>query len=254
MGTLIKQEFYKLFHKTGTWIAIGIMVALQIVFAIVRMANPGLFTLGDLVSLDFMGGSLVIILAVAATASVVAQEFQFGTMKQLLYRKYYRSQVFVSKVITMVLYLFILQAIATIVTVVLSVTTGKYDWLKVVGKHANWETYGISVIGFFLVSLLLLSVVLLLSTLLKSNAAAVSTGIVGYFLMNIASGIFIALIDKWEFLKWNPFTFLMVGSQVTNETYSKMTHLSTPVMIVGSLAYTALFTVIAYLSFRKRSV
>ncbi|WP_225048474.1 ABC transporter permease subunit [Lacticaseibacillus kribbianus] len=254
MGTLIKQEFYKLFHKTGTWIAIGIMVGLQIAFAIIRMANPDLFTLGDLVTSDFMGGGLVIFLAVAATASIVAQEFQFGTMKQLLYRKYYRSQVFVSKVITMVLYLVFLQVIATAVTVVLSVTTGKYDWLKVVGKHANWETYSISVIGFFLVSLLLLSVVLLLSTLLKSNAAAVATGIVGYFLMYIASGILIALIAKWEFVKWSPFTFLMVGSQLSSESVSKVTQLSTPVMVIGSLAYTALFTVIAYLSFRKRSV
>lgn len=34
---------------------------------------------------------------IAACSSIIAMEFQYGTIKELLYRKYYRGQILISK-------------------------------------------------------------------------------------------------------------------------------------------------------------
>ncbi|WP_125702293.1 ABC transporter permease [Lacticaseibacillus daqingensis] len=256
MGTLIQQEWYKLTHKLGTWLAIGFMVLVQVAMAVLAAVYPDspLFNASTLVENSYIGGDLVMFIAIASVASIVSMEFQYGTMKQLLYRQYYRSQVFLSKVVVAVLQFLILQVIAAAMTVVLSLIGGKYDWFATAKNVPHWQTYALGQAGTLLMGLLLLSVVLMLSTLFKTNAAAIASGFIGYFVITIAAGILIALIAKWEWLKWNPFTFLMTGNQLVTPALANMTHLTTPVMVVGSLVYTVLFGLIAYASFRKRSI
>jgi ABC-2 type transport system permease protein len=62
------------------------------------------------------------------------------------------------------------------------------------------------------------------------------------------------VIDRWEWVKWNPLTMLLFGQQVASPDLSKLTHLSTGVMAGGSVVYTIIFAGIAYAFFRKRSV
>lgn len=95
---------------------------------------------------------------------------------------------------------------------------------------------------------------LLLATLFKTNAAAIAVGFVGYFLVEIAGTILISLIQKWEWLKWLPFTMLMTSSQILTPGLKSMTKLDLPWMIGLTCAYTVLLTVISYLSFRRRAV
>ncbi|WP_179393895.1 ABC transporter permease [Lacticaseibacillus absianus] len=256
MGTLIKQEWYKLAHKNGTWIAIGVMVAIQVFVAVMGRLYPDVALLKPEVTtiVDYYGGGLVIFIAIANVASTVSMEFQYGTMKQLLYRQYYRSQVFMSKVIVAICHFVLLQAIASVVTFALAAGLNGYDWMAVHQGRSNLAAYGLSLAGFMLMGLMLLSCALMLSTVLKTNAAAIISGFVGYFVVEIASSILTALIAKWEFLKWNPFTFLLVGQQLTSDSVRSLTHLSDPVMIAGSLIYTLVFGLIAYASFRKRSI
>lgn len=257
MGTLIKQEAYKLTHKKGTWFALLFMVLVQIGFAGIRLKYPKFMPLNTLAASDFIGGSLVLFIMIASAATMIAMEFQYGTIKQLLYRQYYRSQVFISKLIVLVLQLVVLQAIASAVTFLLTTLLfPKFDWQqKITAEQTLLHQYGVGLLGHLLVTLMLLSVVVLLATWFKTNAAAIATGFIGYFVIQVAGGFIIALIQKWEWLKWNPFTMLLVGSQMTDpKTYADLTHLSTNLMVLCTLGYTVVFTVIAYLSFRRRSV
>lgn len=255
MGTLIKQEVYKQFHKGGWLIATFIMVLGQVGFGIFGKIKPKWFPAGALVSEDYIMGEIVIFIAIAATASIVSMEYQYGTMKQLLYRQYYRSQVFVSKIITVLFQLAFLQVVACATTFILTlILHPSFDWMAKAGGVTTLQTYFKSIGGNLLVDLLLLSVVLLLSTLFKSNAAAIATGLVGYFLITLAATLLLLAIHQWHVLKWNPFTFLLVGQQIQDPSLAHSTFMSTETMIAGTLVYTVIFGFIAYLSFRKRSI
>ena len=257
MITLIKQELYKLLHKKGTWLAVIFMVAVQIGFAILGKQYPKIFTADALFGEEYIGGELVIFIMIASCAGMIAMEFQYGTIKQLLYRQYYRSQVFTSKIIVMVLQLLALQAIASGVTFALTLALfPKFDLQQAAGQgHTLFENYWINIGGATVVTLLILSVVVLLATLFKSNATAIATGYIGYFVSMLASELLLLLVHQWHYLKWNPFTMLLVQDQIQNpKVYSQATYLSTNVMILCALGYTVLFTFIAYLSFRRRSV
>ncbi|MFD1485071.1 ABC transporter permease [Lacticaseibacillus baoqingensis] len=256
MGTLVKQELYKLVHKRGTWLALVFMVLVQVGFAVMRQIYPKMMTVKDLAANEYIGGLLVLFIMIASTASIIAMEFQYGTIKQLLYRQYYRSQVFISKLIVLIMQLIGLQAIATGMTFGLTaILAPNFDWQQAVGTSTFWHQYWLGLAGNALVAALLLSVVLLLATWFKSNAAAIAAGFIGYFVLQVASTLLLVLISRWEWLKWNPFTMLLVGQQLTHERIlAPMTHLETPIMALCTGGYALLFTLIAYLSFRKRSV
>lgn len=255
MLTLYKQEVYKQIHKIGWWIALAFMVLVQITFGIVGKRNPSMFAPGDLVSNSYIGGGLVMLIAIASTASIIAMEFQYGTMKQLLYRQYYRSQVFISKILTALTQLVFLQVVAGLMTVGLTlILFPSYNWAQHVGNLTHGLIYLRAIGSNLLVGLLLLSVVILLSTVFKSNAAAIATGLVGYFLAQLASTLMIAMIAWQHWTKFLPFTFLLTNYQIQSADFAKLTLFSTPMMIGGTLLYTVVFTLIAYLSFRKRSV
>ncbi|WP_125605360.1 ABC transporter permease [Lapidilactobacillus bayanensis] len=256
MGTLIKQELYKLVHKKGTWIAIVFMLATQVCFALLRKAFPKFFLLTSLVSNDYLGGGLYLFIMIASAASIIAMEFQYGTVKQLLYRQYYRSQVFISKLIVLIIQLVVLQVLASLMTFNLTALLfPSFNWgMAVGGGQTLLQQYFLAMGGNALVNLLLLSVVILIATLLKTNAAAITSGFIGYFISMAASSVLLALISRWHWLRFNPFTMLMTSSQIMTPKLSTITLMSTPLMITLTVAYTILFTFIAYFSFRKRSV
>lgn len=256
MLMLIRQELYKLFHKTGTWVAMVIMVLIQIGFAVAALRLPDLFEATGLVNEQFVGGELIVFFAIAMTASIIAMEFQYGTIKQLLYRRYYRSQVFISKIITLLIGLVLMEVLSNVVTWALKFSLFPKVALdaKVTGGRTFIEYYAQSLGANLLTTILLMSLVLLLATLFKSNAAAIVTGIIGYFVASLAGSFLMMLIAQHEWVKWNPFTMLMLSAQVQSPNFAKMTMLSTPVMIYCSLGYTVVLGLIAYLSFRRRSV
>lgn len=120
MGTLIGQELFKLVHKVGTWIAVGVMVVIQFAFIAGGLIYPKVFNQAGMITSDFVADSIIVFIMIASTASIIAMEFQYGTIRQLLYRQYYRSQVFISKLITLVIQLVCLHLIASLVTMVAS--------------------------------------------------------------------------------------------------------------------------------------
>ena len=251
MGTLIGQELFKLVHKVGTWIAVGVMVIIQFAFIAGGLIYPKVFNQAGMITSDFVADSIIVFIMIASTASIIAMEFQYGTIRQLLYRQYDRSQVFISKLITLVIQLVCLHLIASLVTMVASlVAFPDFDWTA----SDHLKNYALTQGGETLTLLLLLSAVLLLATLFKTNAAAIAVGFVGYFLVEIAGTILVSLIQKWEWLKWLPFTMLMTSSQILTPGLKSMTKLDLPWMIGLTCAYTVLLTVISYLSFRRRAV
>ena len=256
MLTLIKQELYKLLHKNGTYIGLACIFCFQIALAILSKVFPGFMSADAAFGTGFAGSSITVFVMIAATASIIAMEFQYGTVRQLLYRKYYRSQVFISKIIVVILHALVLYVLQFVMALLLKFALFPSIDLGASAGHGRTvlSALAISNVADFISLLLLLSVVLLLSTLFKSNAAAITSGYIGYFVMSMASSLLMLLISHWEWVKWNPFTMMLLGNQILNPAMSSVTHLSTPIMFWGSIAYTVVFSFLAYALFRKRSV
>ena len=110
-------------------------------------------------------------------------------------------------------------------------------------------------LGSYIGLWLILSLVLMIACFINSSGASISAGIVFYFASSIISGILIALIQKWEWIKWNPISMLNLQNQIGNEEIMKqLTHLSTNQMLFGNLAYIVLFLALGYLVFKRKNV
>ncbi|WDF82645.1 ABC transporter permease [Lacticaseibacillus pabuli] len=256
MLNLIHEELYKLFHKKGTYFGLAAIFIVQIAIAILAKKAPTFMSPEGALSVSFLGESIALFVMIAAAASIIAMEFQYGTIRQLLYRKYYRSQVFISKLIVIVLHAVVLYVLQFGMSLLLKVILfPKVDLGKQVGHGRTLlENLTLSTLGQFVGVLLLLSIVVLLATMLKNNAVAITVGYIGYFVIELAASFLLILITKWDWVKWNPFTMLLFGNQLTEPAMHVMTKLTTMQLGFGSALYTVAFTFIAYALFRRRNV
>lgn len=105
MITLVKQETFKLLHKKSTYAVSATLLILMTLFAVLSRSHPKYWgqPQDQFVQL-FTGINWIVLFMIAACSSIIAMEFQYGTIKELLYRKYYRGEILVSKWITMLLY------------------------------------------------------------------------------------------------------------------------------------------------------
>lgn len=256
MGTLIKQEIFKLTKKRSTWISTIVLVVLQIILALVVDKNPDLFSLESLYMDGFAGLELVFFFMVAACSSIITMEFQYNTAKELFYRKYSRGQILISKWITLFLYSIYWFLLTYLVAFVLKlILFPHFDLAKNIGHGTTFIISQLQYVGSqFLGYWLILTLVLLLANLFKSSAVATSIGLIGYFLINIVSGLMVLLIQKWDWIKWNPLTMLMYPAQVQDNSTKALTHLTVNELFTGNIIYIVVFLVIGYAIYRKRTV
>ncbi|WPC16949.1 ABC transporter permease [Pediococcus inopinatus] len=257
MVTLINQELFKLMHKKSTYFATILLIGLMSLFAGLAKAYPKYFDAKSLFSSNFTGIEWIVFFMIAGCGAIVSMEFQYGTVKELLYRKYNRGQVIMSKWITMFFYSVYLYVLSFVWTLILKVAlfSNTFDLAKV-GRngHTLLENLGITMGGNFIGLWLILTLVLLLATLFKNATVAVSVGIIGYFASSIVASLMFMLIAKWEWLKWNPINMLNLSSQVVDSSYKVLTKLSVEQLVWGNLGYIVVFLFFGYLIFKKRNV
>lgn len=257
MTTLIKQEIFKLSKKKSTWISSIILVAMQLGLAVWAKNKPDMFgDIGSMIQDGFLGLPLIFFFLVAACSSIITMEFQYNTIKEVLYRKYNRAQILVSKWITMFLYSIYWLVLTYAVTFVLKVIFfPKFDLGKQVAHDQTFMTMLSKYVSAeFLSYWLLLSLVLLMANLFKNSAIATTVGIVGYFVVSIVEGILIAVILLWEWVKWNPLTMLMYPQQIVDPGISHLTKLSLNQLFAGNVIYLIIFLILGYVAFARRNV
>ncbi|KRK47111.1 ABC transporter permease [Secundilactobacillus kimchicus] len=258
MLTLVRQELFKLIKKRSTWITTIIMLVTQIGLAIWAKTTPKVLDPRAVFDQQFFGVVWYLFFLIAAAASIITMEFQYGTIKEVLYRKYYRGEIMVSKWLTLFIYSLYWVVLSWVVSMLLRAVLFA-DKIDLGAKVANGNTVLMDSIqqtaASFLTLWLLLSLVLLLANLFKNSAVAVSVGIVGYFVTQTLASILTMLIHKWAWLKWNPLTMLFYPSQLSSyDMYHAMTKLTNVQMFCGNVVYIAIFLGLGYWIFKKRSV
>lgn len=253
MMTLYRQELTKLFKKKSTiWCGL-ILATVALIFAILARIKPTIFPAKTMFAANFEAQQFIVFFMVAAAATMITMEFQFGTIKHVLTQRYSRPLVLVSKWLVLLTYSLLLYVGSSLFAILLKVCLVN-DKFAIFTRAKFWHDWLAGVGGEFLNTWLLLSLVLLIAALFKSSGAAVAVGIIGYFVLGMVNIPMIALIRKYTWLKWNPLNMFNFSAQLGLPTLSKITKLTDVQLFWGNLAYIILFLVLGLLFFRQREV
>jgi len=250
MTTLLKQEYYKLRKQRSNAIFIIGVLVLQIITALYSLKYPQVIAPKDLFMNSFFAYPPVILFFIAISSTSITKERQFGTLRALLYRKFSYTQVLISKVISLVSYALFSLLLTSIFSIILKFLLFRDFSIT----KSIWKQFLLTSLDQFLTLIFLMSLVILLGTIINNSNFALTTGIIGYFAINIFNQILLFLVAKFNWLKWNPLNMMNLGAQLQNHNLHKMTQLSLPVLSIGYTFYILLFLGLALYSFRKRNV
>lgn len=254
----MKQEGFKLTRKTSTWISSFFLIAIQVLFAILSRVYPQTFEPAGTFESLYFARPIIIFYMIAATATIITMEFQYGTMKQVLYRRYSRGQILVSKWLAILAYSLYWYVISTGVALLLKAMLFHHSLSihQSAGDGATVFTRSLAISAASFVSLwILLSVVFLLANVFSNSAAAVSVGIIGYFGAFIVTQLLTMLIQKWDWAKWNPLTMMLYPSMMARPGYYQaLLNMQSWQMLLGCVVYIVLFLAIGYNVFCRRNM
>ena len=256
MGTLIKQECFKLCKKKSTFIIPIIIILLMVIQAIISKKYDDIFSPQSSIESAFSGFSWFIFLLIIQASTIISMEFYHGTIKNLLYRKYTRTNIIISKIITLVIFSLLYFIISIIVGIILwsiffndiNLLESKGDELSLLSKML------LTGLGTYVGTWLVLSVTLLISCAMKSPGVSIAVGIVFYFATSILSGILTIVVDKWEWLKWNPISMMNIMVQIVDKNMKKFTKLELHELFIGNIVYIIIFLIIVVFVFKKKNV
>lgn len=256
MVTLVKQELYKIYKKKSTFILFGVLILIMILVAIMANKQPDILEPTQMFTTAYNAFAFALFILIIQAATIITMEFEYGTIKNLLLRNYSRTQVLISKWITLFIYSFILYVSTSFIAIVLKIIFHPNVSFSqnVIGNLSAIQALLGTGAGTFLSAWLLMSLVLLLSTIFRNTAVSVAIGIIFYFVTSIVAGILFFAIEKWEWLKWNPFNMLNLSNQITIENLESSTHLTIPELLAGNILYTAVLLFLVYFVFRKRNI
>ncbi|HFD3535142.1 TPA: ABC transporter permease, partial [Enterococcus faecium] len=118
----------------------------------------------------------IVFIMIAAASTIISMEAQYGTLKNLLYRKYSRGEILVSKWITLVIYSVYLYLLAIIVTVLMKLIL--FPSISFTEKVSTGQTLIQSLftytLGSYIGLWLILSLVLMIACFINSSGASIS--------------------------------------------------------------------------------
>ena len=225
MGTLIKQECFKLFKKKSTFIIPIIIMLLMVVQAIISKNYDDIFSPQSSIESAFSGFSWFIFLLIIQASTII--------LFSLLY-------FIISIVVGIILWAIFFNDI--------NLLESKGDALSLLSKML------LTGLGTYVGTWLVLSITLLISCAMKSPGVSIAVGIVLYFATSILSGILTIVVDKWEWLKWNPISMMNIMVQIVDKNMKKFTKLELHELFIGNIVYIIIFLILVVFVFKKKNV
>lgn len=204
-------------------------------------------------------GLFILIYVIMVAGSIVSEEYQRGTIKNLLTKPFRRRTILSSKLFVVILFIPLIMLFMSLIEILIGGLILGFDSLFVpVVQYANGgiETY--SVFGY-LFSLLLASLPIylvvgilafMLSTITSSTSAAITISFLFYLMFNVISNLAV-VYDFWVFkffvsLYWD-FSYLVTG---TSSPFGGS--VSTSILVIA--LYILVMLCITYVTFGKKDV
>ncbi|MGY3777848.1 ABC transporter permease [Isobaculum melis] len=200
---------------------------------------------------------IVNFLAVIAASIIMAAEFGDGTIKLLLTRPYKRSQILLSKYMTVILLSVLLTAFTLVATLIVGAIFFPIQSLMLPGQVSLGATPALisafQLAGTNLLAMLTyVTISLMISSIFRSQAMAVGLG-VGMIFSGSLVNMFIAdMIPKYPILKWTIFNLLDINNFATNNPIAG--DLSFVQVAIGLLVYIIIIYLVTNFIFKKRDV
>lgn len=249
MNSSIKREFYKLRYRRIIWISPMILLALMIITA---------YTIGhDESSLLFAtcydSPDWIMLILVIVGSTIFSMEFQNNAILTLLYKSSNKIYVYLSKYIVILCYNIFLHLTAAIFTILFSINQDT-SWFSIYKyQQPLWENMLKVSILDILTTTFIISLVFLLSCMINNNAIVITISLLVIFIGQFISSNLLNNEKLTYLLRWNPFNMTNLTRQYYNyTTYSETSHLLNSQLLLGTITYTLLFTIIGYLIFRKK--
>ncbi|MEJ7381067.1 ABC transporter permease, partial [Staphylococcus epidermidis] len=157
----------------------------------------------------------------------------------VLYRCAYNFNFATEPIITLILFSLLYFIVSIVVGIILwaiffndiNLLESKGDALSLLSKML------LTGLGTYVGTWLVLSITLLISCAMKSPGVSIAVGIVFYFATSILSGILTIIVDKWEWLKWNPISMMNIMIQIVDKSMKKYTKLELHELFIGNIVY-----------------
>lgn len=257
MGTLINQELYKLLKQKSSIIIPIIIFLLMIALAIIGKNYSDILKPEEQFKQGFSGFAFIFFLMIVKCSTIITMEFHYGTIKNLLSRKHSRTNIIISKIITLVIYSVVVFIITIAISILLAVLLfPDLDIFKHSGDQQSLLQVNLfNALASYVGMWFLLCLTLLISCILKNPGVSIAIGIVFYFAVSILSSLLFTVIDKWEWLKWNPLNMLNLSVQIIDDdAMKKLTKLSLQELFIGNIVYITIFLVLVVISFKSKRV
>src|SRR5699024_6486247 len=93
MLTLVRKELFKLYKKKSTFILFGIIVLIMILIGFSSKSNSDIFDPEQVFTSAYSAFAYIVFVMIVQASTILTMEFQYGTIKNLLYRNYSRTQI-----------------------------------------------------------------------------------------------------------------------------------------------------------------
>lgn len=256
MSTLIRQELFKIYKKKSTFILFGVVTLLMILMSVFSNNKPDIFDPENTFISAYSAFSWIVFIMIVQASTIISMEFEYGTIKNLLYRNFSRTQVIISKCIALFIYSISLYVGTSIIAIILKLfTASDLSLLQKVNENMSLiQVYLFNTLGNFVGLWLVISLVLLLSCIFRSSTISIVAGFIFYFATSIVSGILFLVIEKWEWVKWNPTNMLNLSGQINNAEIESLTQLSLSQLFVGNIIYIIIFLFLVTVVFKKKNI
>lgn len=262
MSSLIQNEFYKLWFRRSTLVFILLTMLFGLGFPYIcssfEIVADGAYYFYNLGGIT----SIINLFIVIISSTIVASEFSQGTIKFLLIRPFSRSQILLSKIITAFIMALLLTSLLFITSYLgtllffkdANLTAPLTSVVDVSALNLAFRTAGANL----LLMLFYIMISVFISASFRSQALAVGIGTAVLFSSSILNGISMMMIQKYSWLRWNPFNTLNIKDSVMPAKLAESNlfdfHLSTPQMLIALTVYILLFYYLSQLIFKRRDV
>lgn len=251
---LIQNENMKIYRRAVTWVMIGIVVAINLIVALVLFNLESSQGMGVI---DFIGASsdivgFVIFFTVVIAASIVSSEFSWGTIKLLLIRPVSRTKILLSKYIATLIFAIVLILTVFISSIIFGLIFFGFGGGEDLTTWGILKTYSNDLVDIVMT----VTFAFMISVVLRSNALAISLTYIIYFLSATVMGILSALDLNWgKYILFANTNFSQYAEQpggFVREPLFEGMSLGFSITIV--IAYFIVFNLISWVTFIKRDV